>query len=68
MADQYFNLLALRLEQHGGHKEYTISKARFDAVQELERHPKQKRFRLTVQPNGFQDLISVRLTENYCCE
>ena len=36
MAGQYFNLLAKALEKHNGQKDYTISKAHFDAVHELE--------------------------------
>lgn len=35
MAGQYFNLLAKQLEKHKGESDYTISKAHFDAVQEL---------------------------------
>ena len=35
MAGQYFNLLAKQLEKHKSEADYTISKAHFDAVQEL---------------------------------
>jgi hypothetical protein len=53
MAGQYFNLLALQLEQHRGEKDYTISKAHFDAVQELEKAAETETF----PPYGPKALI-----------
>ena len=53
MAGQYFDLLARQLEKHKGEKEYTVSKAHFDAVQDLEKLAEKETF----PPYGPKALI-----------